>query len=322
MVYIGRLVSMKYKLFLSHSRKDEKIVEAFVNFMYKIGLTEKDIICTSVPSTKIPTSEDIYEYLNTALSEEGIYVVFFLSDNYYSSPVCLNEMGAAWLKKSGSLNLLLPGFDYNDMRGVVNKNKIGIKLGICDGMTKASFNDFKEFLEDKFGLELSYNRWEAARDEFLNTSVENCRKFNMAFSRSYCIGDLENDGCVIVKRESDREKIKAIIDFNETDSKLSSIVVFNGKRDFTSYYVNKRNLCFEAYVEEGIICADVELKIDDINMQYEIFLNDDEKTFMIPLVQFCDELSYWRNVSEIKFVFHRKKITNRCKVVIKNLRIE
>lgn len=313
---------MKCKLFLSHSSKDEKIVDAFVNFMYKIGLTEQDIICTSVSSTKIPVFEDIYEYLNAKLSDEGMYVVFFLSDNYYSSPVCLNEMGAAWLKKSDSLNLLLPGFDYNDMKGVVNKNRVGIKLGISDSMTKASFNDLKNFLKDKFSIQVSDNRWESARDDFLNLSMENCRKFNMAFSRSYCIGDLENEGCIIMKEESNREKIKAIVDFNNTDSKLSSIVVFNGKRNFTNYYVNKCNLCFEAYVKSDIVCVDVELKIDGLDRQYEIFLTDNEKTYMIPLVQFCDELSFWNNVSEIKFVFHRKKITNKCEVVIKNLRIE
>ncbi len=83
---------MKQKLFLSHSSKDIAIVGAFVDFMYKIGLTEKDIVCTSVASTKIPVNEDIYEYLNTLLSDERIFVIFFLSDNYYSSPVCLNEM--------------------------------------------------------------------------------------------------------------------------------------------------------------------------------------------------------------------------------------
>ena len=44
---------MSYKLFLSHSSKDEKVVKAFVSFMYKIGLTEKDIVCSSVPETKI-----------------------------------------------------------------------------------------------------------------------------------------------------------------------------------------------------------------------------------------------------------------------------
>ena len=313
---------MKYKLFLSHSSKDIKIVEAFVNFMYKIGLTEKDMICTSVPATKIPTSKDIYEYLNLALSDEGVYVVFFLSDNYYSSPACLNEMGAAWLKRADSLNLLLPGFDYSDMQGVVNKNQVGIKLGVCDGMTKASFNDFKELLEDKFGLEISYNRWESARDEFLSTSIENSRKFNMTFSRSYCIGDLENEGCIIIKRELSREKIKVVIDSNKTDSKLFSVVIFNGKRDLTSCFINKRNLCFEAYVEEGSVCADVELKIDNIDRSYEIFLSDDEKSFMIPLAQFCEELSLWCNVTEIKFLFHRKKIIPKCTVVIKNLRIE
>lgn len=313
---------MKYKLFLSHSSKDIKIVEAFVNFMYKVGLTEKDIVCTSIASTKIPVGEDIYEYLNALLSEERIYVIFFLSDNYYSSPVCLNEMGAAWLKKSDSLNLLMPGFDFDDMRGVANKNKVGIKLGTCDGMVKASLNDFKSILEDMFEIKIQYNRWESARDEFLCMCIENIRKINMAFSRGYCIGDLENDGCVIVKRESSYNMIKAVIDFDQTESKLVSIVIFNGKRDFTSFYINKRNLCFEAYADTGITCVDVELRINDIDLIHEILLDDDEKTFMLPLVQFCDELSFWRNVSEIKFVLHRKRVTQKGNIVIKNLRIE
>ena len=313
---------MKYRLFLSHSSKDIKIVEAFVNFMFKVGLTEKDIVCTSVASTKIPVSKDIYEYLNTLLSDECIYVIFFLSDNYYSSPVCLNEMGAAWLKKSDSLSLLLPGFDFSDVQGVVNKNRIGIKLGTCDGMVRASFNDFKSILEDMFDMKIPYTRWELARDEFLNMSIDNVRKFNMTFSRSYCIGDLENDGCIIVRKESNRDLIKAKVDFNETESKLASIVVFSGKRDFTSYYINKKNLCFEAYADEGITCVDVEIKINDIDMIHEIWLSDDEKAFMIPLIQFCDELSFWRNVTEIKFVLHRKRVLQKGEIVIKNLRIE
>lgn len=84
----------KTRLFLSHSIKDAKVVTAFVNFMLTIGLKSKDIICTSVPSSKISNCEDIFDYLNKAINDE-IYVMFFLSDNYYSSAVCLNEMGAA-----------------------------------------------------------------------------------------------------------------------------------------------------------------------------------------------------------------------------------
>lgn len=314
---------MKYKLFLSHSSQDIKIVEAFVDFMYKIGLTEKDIVCTSVATTKIPVTMDIFEYLNTLLSEEHIYVIFFLSDNYYSSPVCLNEMGAAWIKRSGSLNLLLPGFNFDDIRGVVNKNQVAIKLGACDGMTKASFNDYKAILENIFNLNIPYTRWELARDEFLNTSIENVRRFNMAFSRSYCINDLENDGCVISRKESNRNIIKAAIDFDKTESKLSSIVVFSSKRDFTSHFINRKNICFEAYADEEISCVDVEIRLKgNLDMPYEIMLSTDEKEYKLPLSQFCDELIYWSNVSEIKFVFHRKKVTQKGNIVIKNLRVE
>ena len=57
-------------------------------------------------------------------------------------------------------------------------------------------------------------------------------------------------------------------------------------------------------------------------MPYEIYLNEDEKEFKLPLVQFCDSLMFWKMVSEIKFLFYRKKVKNKGKVVIKNLRIE
>lgn len=173
----------KTKLFISHSSQDAEVVTAFVNFMLTIGLKSEDMICTSVPSTKIPNGEDIFDYLNKALNDE-IFVLFFLSDNYYSSPVCLNEMGAAWVRKADSLNFLLADFDFSDMRGVVNKNKVGIKLGTCDAMSKISLNEFKETLTSLFGITINQNVWELARDSFLNATVDNSRVFNMLFSRS------------------------------------------------------------------------------------------------------------------------------------------
>lgn len=313
----------KIKLFLSHSSEDKIIVNAFVNFMYKIGLKTDDIICTSVPTTKIPVGNDIYDYLSSALSEESIYVIFFLSDNYYSSVDCLNEMGAAWVKKADSLNILLPGFDFIDIKGVINKNKIGIKLGNVDSMTKASFNDFKTKLEEMYGITIPFTVWEVARDEFLNVSIENIRYINMSISNSYCITDLENDGCKIITAESSRNVIRALVDFDQTESKLSSIVIFNGLRDFSSYYLNRKNLCFEAYAEKGINCVDVEIKLNyDICMKEEIYLNDNQKTFRIPLIQFADSVDLWKKISEIKFLIHRKYVTAKSVITIKNMRIE
>lgn len=311
----------KTKLFISHSSQDAAVVTAFVNFMLTIGLKSEDIICTSVPSTKIPNGEDIFDYLNKTLSED-IYVLFFLSDNYYSSAVCLNEMGAAWIRKADSLNFLLAGFDFSDIRGVVNKNKVGIKLGTCDDMAKISLNEFKETLVSLFGITVNQNVWELARDSFLNSAVDNSRFFNMLFSRSYCIGDLEHDGCMIIKRESSTRSITVAVNFSQTDSKLASIVFFNGRKNFTSHYINKRNLCFEAYADPGITNVDIELQLSDVDIRYEICLNYDEKSFKIPLVQFCEYLSYWENVPEIKFIIHKKNVSEPAKMTIKNLRIE
>ncbi len=316
----------KYQLFLSHSSEDAKIVNAFVNFMYKIGLSQDEIIATCSPGTNITIREDIYDFLNKKLSEEEtkLYVIYFLSDNYYSSPDCLNEMGAVWLKKSISLNLILPGFDFEDVQGVIGKNKVGIKLGTLEPMVKAGFNGFRDDLKKYFNIDVKDIQWEVARDDFLSEATENSRIFNMAFSRSCCIDDQEDDGCRIIRKQ--RNNLTAVVNFQKTNSKLCDIVIYNGKRNFVNHYINKRNLCFEAYADEEINHVDVEIRLGDnyniVNMRQEINLSEVEKTFKIPLSLFCDELSFWKNVSEIKFVLHRRDISEQRTITINNLRLE
>lgn len=315
-------MSNKPQLFLSHSSKDSEIVNAFVDFMLKIGLNEKEIFCSSSPYTKVAIKTNIYEHLNTLLSNDSVYVLYFLSDNYYSSPVCLNEMGATWLKKSDSLSILLPGFNFADIQGAVDKNKVGIKLGTDDMMTKASLNEFKNDLISKFGIEISDTKWEVSRDEFLKVSMSNSRIMNMNFSNSYCIGDLDNDGCRIIRRESNKNQILVKIDFNKTESKLCSLVVFVENEDFSWHIYNKRNLCFEAYANEIIDTFEVEFHLDGIDMRYDIRLTDDEKAFKIPLEQFCDVAKVWKKVSQISFLIRKRNVNGPRSVVIKNLRIE
>lgn len=312
-----------YKLFLSHSSKDQLIANAFVDFMYSIGLTENDVFCSSDSSSQIPLHTNIYDYLNGLLSNDELYVVFFLSDNYYASPICLNEMGAAWLKRSKSLNFLLPGFDFNDIQGVANNNHIGIKLGVKSDEIFASFNNFRDDLEQLFNIKISNNRWEKERNKFLDVTIQNSRVFNMALSQSYCVGDLENYGCKIIKLESNQNKITAQIDFNETDSKLSSIVIFMDSHNFINHYTNKRNLCFDIYANNnGISEIQIEMHLDNVDMSVDIPIKADITNYKIPLSQFCDALTPWKRVSEIAFLIHKRKVSSPVKIVIENLRLE
>ena len=117
------------------------------------------------------------------------------------------KWGAVWLKKSTYLSFLLPGFSFENIRGVLKNDKVGIKLGSNDEITKALFNNFKNDLEKFFHLQIDIMIWERARDTFMKTFDTNPLKINMAYSQSYCIGDLENDGCRIIKKDSNSEKL-------------------------------------------------------------------------------------------------------------------
>ena len=118
----------KAKIFISHSSEDVKMVSRFVDLLADMGLTNEELFCSSVPDYGIPLNEDIYDYLASLFRNYDIYVIFMLSQNYYNSPACLNEMGAAWVLKSDYTSVLLPGFSYQEIEGAVNPNKIGFKL--------------------------------------------------------------------------------------------------------------------------------------------------------------------------------------------------
>ena len=88
------------RLFISHSSLDKEYVEALVEFLQKIGMSNKNMFCSSVEGYKIPWGNDIYDYLASEFNNKNdLLVLFVLSDNYYKSPACLNEMGAAWVLK-------------------------------------------------------------------------------------------------------------------------------------------------------------------------------------------------------------------------------
>lgn len=95
-------------LFISHAEKDSKIVEAFVKLLYDIPIPGKNMFCSSISEIGVPIKEYIYDYLRNMLGSEQVIPIFMLSDNYYSSVACLNEMGAVWVKQKDYYLFLLP----------------------------------------------------------------------------------------------------------------------------------------------------------------------------------------------------------------------
>ena len=157
----------KAKIFISHSSEDVKMVSRFVDLLADMGLTNEELFCSSVPDYGIPLNEDIYDYLASLFRNYDIYVIFMLSQNYYNSPACLNEMGAAWVLKRDYTSALLPGFSYQEIEGAVNPNKIGFKLDDEDELLKRRLGELIHILAERTGKSIPEMRWERKRNDFV-----------------------------------------------------------------------------------------------------------------------------------------------------------
>lgn len=147
------------KIFISYSSKDKEYVLALIEFLEDIGLEKENIFCTVIPEYGIPLGCDIYDYIKEQFLRYEIWVIYILSENYYCSPACLNEMGAAWIMQKEYTSILLPDFKYQEIKGAINAGKIGIQLQ--EENLEFRLRELNKQLQDKFGLlEIEERRWQ------------------------------------------------------------------------------------------------------------------------------------------------------------------
>lgn len=157
------------RVFISHSGEDKKIVEKFVDLLNRIGLNSNTLFCSSIPGFNIKQgSGDIYEYLRSEFTDNNLFVIFMLSKNYYKSIACLNEMGAVWILKNQYQTILLPGFEFEDIKGAINPRDISFKLDDKYNRTSA-IGEFKDNVINFLQLDfVDSSVWDYSRERFFN----------------------------------------------------------------------------------------------------------------------------------------------------------
>lgn len=166
-----REIKKPIKIFISHSSQDLAFVQPLVELFEHIGLNEENMFCSSIAGYNVPLDNNIYDYLKEQFQRYDLRVIFVLSENYYSSPASLNEMGAAWVLQYKYTSILLPQFDFRDIKGVVDQMRISIKLDSEKVELKSRLNELRDTLVSEFGLKISLasqNIWERHRDEFID----------------------------------------------------------------------------------------------------------------------------------------------------------
>ncbi len=163
-----QMAEEKPRIFISHSSKDVGYVAKIVNLLDGMGLDQTQVFCSSLPGYDIPIGTTIFDYLRKQFLEFNLHVIFIHSDNYYQSPVSLNEMGAAWALRSVVTSILLPGFGFEKMTGVVNNQAIVIKLDGAELELKDKLNQLYGKIVEEFSLTKKADIiWEQKRDAFI-----------------------------------------------------------------------------------------------------------------------------------------------------------
>lgn len=125
-----------HKVFLSHSSKDKSLINEFVDrvLIRSCCLDLSDIIYTSRETTGVEPGEDIPSFIKENLKTSSL-VLFLISDNYKSSEVCLNEMGAAWALEKKTMPILLPATTFKSLGWLTSLSE-ALKIDDSEGLDK------------------------------------------------------------------------------------------------------------------------------------------------------------------------------------------
>ena len=160
----------KTKVFISHSSVDKKYGNAIRNFLVGLGLKNDQIIYTSYSANKIPVGVNIYDYLRDNINS-NVFVILLLSNAFFNSAACLNEMGAAWVVKSDYLCFYTPDFNFNNLKHTqcaFDAKKMGAILK-PDSDCRASMIEFKDILCGLFNIETDEKTLSSLIDEFIES---------------------------------------------------------------------------------------------------------------------------------------------------------
>lgn len=214
------------KIFISHATTDKPIVEKFVFMLKQMGVKQDQLFCSSVAGHGIPQGTgDLYDFIRNKMSNNNLFFIMMLSQNYYNSPVCLNEMGAAWVQQNAYQSILLPGFQYSEIKGAVNPRAMCFSLADQENRNYA-LTELKDRIIAHLGMDdISHISWERNRDKFIeevdHIAQKQFESSNVPPERSNDLKASESE--LSEEKDRFREYIRGLTDFNSNPESINYI---------------------------------------------------------------------------------------------------
>lgn len=160
------------KIFISHNSEDADYAKALVDLLIALGVDEeKEVFCSSIPGCGVKFGKSFIEEIKEQYEKNDLIMLFIHSPRYYNSHVSLCEMGAAWIMKNEHRSFLTHDCWFDMLDAVIPPTETAFRAG--QKSTYHLLNDFKEFIEKKFGLpQKSINRWETIKSDFISATTK------------------------------------------------------------------------------------------------------------------------------------------------------
>lgn len=186
----------KRKIFISHSSLNRNFTDKFVMLLKRLGIQDEQIYYSSFVETGAQYLDDCFERITKEFRESELMIIFMLSQEFYSSNVCLAEMGATWVSEAKYIPIILPPLDFSDVKGVIKPTQNGIML--CDKELNQKLDGLKETIEKYLNITsiISLSEWNREKDTFIKEIKELSEQDKAITSKLRDI-NLEDNRCVL-----------------------------------------------------------------------------------------------------------------------------
>lgn len=151
------------KIFISHASADEPLAGLLQRAMILGGVPPQRVFYSSARLTGIPAGRDVSTYLRQSLRESGL-VVEFLTRTFLIRPICLMELGAAWVSETPTFPIVVPPLtvaEASDAIGNVHLLRLSVESSNQD-----IFSELHDRIREDVNIDPSARQWAQAAKEF------------------------------------------------------------------------------------------------------------------------------------------------------------
>jgi hypothetical protein len=214
------------KIFISHSSRNKFYGDKLVDLLRSVGVKEHELIFTSNTAYGIPIGQNIFNWLKSQITEKP-FVIYLLSEEYYQSIACLNEMGAAWIIENKHAALFTPNFNLSSKEfqsGALDPREIGFYI-----TDEERILSFLHLISEDFEISKSHIIISQSVKKFI-TEISN---YKTEIVKPIVSDVVKKQEKTFIKEESIKSEPIRTISTNQTDlfSKFTNLIVLQKLKD-------------------------------------------------------------------------------------------